>query len=246
MALVTGASKGVGRAVALAMSEAGADVLVNYRRSRAKARAVAAEISALGREGVLVQADISRERDVRRMMGVAKQRFGRLDILVNNAGYVSREVWFAAPEKITPRLWAAVIDTDLRGSFLCCQKALPLLRKSGSASIINVSSTPALTGDVHGLLYSVAKAGILGLTKSLARTLAPRIRVNALALGSIETGWLGWLGAAERRSLRKAIPLRRWGQPEEVAQAAVFLASSASDFITGQTLVVDGGEYMHG
>jgi len=165
------------------------------------------------------------------------KKFGRLDVLVNNAGRSDPKAWTEDLEAVTDEMWDAVLDTDLRGTFHCSRAAARVMTKG---KIINVTSIPALTGEREAIVYSIAKAGVLGMTKSLAMRLAPRIQVNCMAFGSIETGWVQWLPPAKRRSYESAIPVGRFGKPEEVGQLALFLATN--DWVTGQTIVLDGGE----
>jgi 3-oxoacyl-[acyl-carrier protein] reductase len=177
------------------------------------------------------------------MFDVIRSELGSLDVLVNNAGLASREIWNSPLEGITVEMWNRVLAVDLLGTFLCTQRAVPLMKDHGGR-IVNISSTPVLTGDIDGIVYASAKAAVLTLTKSLARKLAPEIAVNCMVLGSIETGWLEWLSPELKGSYREGIPLKRFGSPEEVASVATFLASAASSYVTGQSLVVDGGEVM--
>lgn len=221
--LVTGASRGIGAAVARAFLEAGARVALNCR-SPLK-----------GAEGVVVRGDVSRQAD--RIVAEAARRLGRLDVLVNNAGVSDPKAWTDDLDAVSDELWDRVMETDLRGTFRCCRAAARVMK---DGAIVNVTSIPALTGEREGIVYSIAKAGVLGMTKSLAMLLAPRIRVNAMALGSIETGWTDWLPPKGRKAYEAAIPLGRFGRPGEVAQLALFLAGNAS--VTGQTYVLDGEE----
>lgn len=228
--LVTGGSRGIGAEMARAFAREGASVAVGYHRSRKAADAVAVECG-----GVAVRGHVGRDADA--IVGRVLERYGRLDVLVNNAGAADPRGWTADLDRITDELWDEVLDTDLRGTFKCSRAAARVMRRG---KIINVASIPALVGDGDGLLYATAKAGVVGLTKSLAVRLAPRIQVNCVALGSVVTGWVGWLKPAQIRSYLSAIPLRRFGMPEEVAELAVFLAGN--DYVTGQTYVLDGGE----
>ncbi len=230
VALVTGASRGIGAAIAHAFAEAGARVAVNYRASRREAEAVA---DACG--GAAIRGDVS--RDAERIVRETVRRFGRLDVLVNNAGVSDPRAWTDDLDAITDGLWDRVLGTDLRGAFRCARAAARVMRRG---KIINVASIPALVGEREGLVYSVAKAGVIGLTKSLAVLLAPRIQVNCMALGSVRTGWAEWLSPARRREYEAAIPLGRFGRPEDAAELALFLAGN--DYVTGQTVVLDGGE----
>jgi 3-oxoacyl-[acyl-carrier protein] reductase len=228
--LVTGGARGVGAAVARALAAAGARVAVNYRVSRRQAEAVARETG-----GVAVRGDVGRHGE--RVVAEAARALGGLDVLVNNAGASDPRGWTDDLSKMTDELWMRILRTDLLGAFKCARAAARRMRRG---KIINVASIPALVGDREGLVYAAAKAAVIGMTKSLAVLLAPRIQVNCLAFGSLETSWVEWLSPARRAAYRRAIPLGRFGKPEEAAQAAIFLAEN--DWVTGQTLVVDGGE----
>jgi 3-oxoacyl-[acyl-carrier protein] reductase len=230
VALVTGGSRGIGAAVARAFADAGAKVAINYRRSKSEAAETA---KAFG--GVALKGDVGRHAD--KLIDAVVKKLGGLDILVNNAGHSEKAAWTDDLDAVTDDMWDRVMDTDLRGTFLCSRAAARVMKKG---KIINVTSIPALTGEREGIVYSVAKAGVLGMTKSLAMLLAPRIQVNCMAFGSIETGWVQWLPAPLRKSYESAIPVARFGKPEEVGQLAVFLATN--DWVTGQTVVLDGGE----
>jgi len=241
VAVVTGSAKGIGRAIALEFAKEGASVIVNYSKSETAAEEIVKEI---GRRAIAVKADVSKKEDAEKLIKTATKRFGRLDVLVNNAGHSSDKAWLAKLDGIDDALWYSALDVDLKGTFLCSRAASRMMLRQGSGKIVNVSSIPALIGDERGLVYTVAKAGILGLTKALARMLAPKIQVNAMVLGSIKTGWIDWLDKRELTEIMSAIPLRRLGKPEDVAKLAVFLASNDSDFITGQSIIIDGGETM--
>jgi len=230
VALVTGGSRGIGAAIARAFAADGATVAINYRRSRAEASETAASF-----DGVAIKGDVGRHAD--KLVNEVVKRFGRLDILVNNAGHSERGAWTDDLEAVTDDMWDRVMETDLRGTFRCSRAAARVMEKG---KIINVASIPALTGEREGIVYSIAKAGVVGMTKSLAMMLAPRIQVNCMAFGSIETGWVQWLKPAMRRSYEAAIPVGRFGKPAEVADVALFLAQN--DWVTGQTVVLDGGE----
>jgi 3-oxoacyl-[acyl-carrier protein] reductase len=230
VALVTGASRGLGAAIARGLAAAGATVAVNYRVSKRDAENVARECG-----GIAVQGHVAGHAD--RIVASVVKRLGRLDVLVNNAGAADPKGWTDDLEKMTDDLWDHILETDLRGTFKCSRAAARVMKRG---KIINVGSIPALIGDRDGLVYATAKAGIVGMTKSLAVLLAPRIQVNCMAFGSMETSWANWLSSSKRASYRSAIPLGRFGEPEEAAQLAVFLAGN--DFVTGQTVVLDGGE----
>lgn len=220
--LVAGGTRGIGAAVAAAFRAEGATVVVAGR-------------SATG-PGT-VKGDVAQDAD--RLIGAVAKRHGRLDVLVHTAGVSDPKLWAAGPEELTRKDFDRVFGTDLWGSFACARAAARAMGKRGGA-IVTTGSIPALVGDRDGLVYSMAKAAVIGMTKSLAVRWAPRVRVNCMAFGSIATGWVDWLGPRERKAYAKAIPLGRFGRPEEAAELAVFLARNP--WITGQTVVLDGGE----
>lgn len=241
--LVTGSSRGIGEAIAKAMAREGAKVVINYRTSEAEALAVAEDIRSEGGTVSMIKADVANPIQIDGMFTGIKQTYGKLDVLVNAAGVADAKIWNAKLAEITPDMWSRVLSVDLVGGFLCVQRALPLMSKGGS--IVNIASTPVLVGDTQGLVYACAKAGVYTETKMLARILAPDIRVNCMVLGSIETGWVQWLDKDTVESYRSSIVLKRFGKPEEVASVAVFLASDDASYVTGQSIVVDGGDVMH-
>jgi 3-oxoacyl-[acyl-carrier protein] reductase len=243
VALVTGSSTGNGASIARTFAKEGADVVVHYRSSDAEANKVVASIKKMGRESVALKADISLPEETGSMFREVKRKFGRVDVLVNNAGLADGAIWNAPIKGITREMWLRVFSVDVFGAFDCTQNALKLMPDGGA--IVNVSSTPVLVGDTQGLVYACGKGAVLTMTKMLAKTLAPKIRVNCMILGSIKTGWLQWLDKAAVGSLRSSIPVGRFGEPEDVANLAVFLASSESSYITGQGVVLDGGEVTH-
>jgi 3-oxoacyl-[acyl-carrier protein] reductase len=243
VALVTGSSTGNGASIAQAFAKEGADVVVHYRSSDAEARKVVASIKKMGRESVAVGADISVPQETSAMFREIKRKFGRVDVLVNNAGLADGKIWNAPLEEVTREMWLRVFSVDVFGAFDCSQNALKIMPDGGA--IVNVSSTPVLVGDTQGLVYACGKGAVLTMTKMLAKTLAPRIRVNCMILGSIKTGWLQWFDKAAVDALRSSIPMGRFGEPEDVANLAVFLASAESSYMTGQGVVLDGGEVTH-
>ena len=232
VALVTGAAKRIGRSIALELARRGADVIVNYRSSRVEAEQVVADIVKMGRRATTVQADVSIRADVQRLISVAEKMFGRLDILVNNAG-MFQHVPF---NEITDEQWNGIIGTNLTSQFLCAQVATQLLKSSGRGRIINLASLGGLLAWPGYTHYCVSKAGVISLTRCLARALAPDITVNAVAPGTIT--FEGDAAELEADFIRRA-PLRRTGKGSDIAEAVAFLAES--DFITGQVVVVDGG-----
>jgi len=243
VAVVTGSSTGNGASIAKAFAKEGADVVVHYRSSDAEAKKVVGAIRKMGRESVALKADVSVPEETSAMFREVKRKFGRVDVLVNNAGLADGKIWNAPIEDVTREMWLRVFSVDVYGAFDCVQNALKLMPDGGA--IVNVSSTPVLAGDTQGLVYACGKGAVLTMTKMLAKTLAPRVRVNCMILGSIKTGWLQWFDKAAVEALRSSIPMGRFGEPEDVANLAVFLASSESSYMTGQGVVLDGGEVTH-
>lgn len=241
VAIVTGASRGIGRAIALALSEAGARVVVNYQHNREGAAEVAGLIAGRGGGALACGADVCLPEETRAMVETTLERWGRVDILVNNAG-VTRDAPFV---RMRDEQWHSVMEIDLTSAFVCVQAVLPTMEQRGYGRIVNVASLAGLTGNVGQVNYAAAKAGLIALTKELARELAPRlITVNAVAPGYIETDMIDAVSAQQLQWALKAIPLGRLGSPEEVAAAVRFLALPESSYITGHTLVVDGGWVM--
>ncbi len=237
LALVTGASRGIGRACALALAGAGGDVVVNGRDAGALAETGEA-ISRLGRNVETIVADVASPLEIERLFTEVSRRFGRLDILVNNAGVIRDALVgvLAAPD------WDGVLSTDLRGPFLCTQAALPLMLPHHAGKIVNIASVAALRGSAGQANYAAAKGGLVAMTRTCAVELAPKgIQVNAVLPGVIATRMSARLRQRGGRRLLDAIPAGRFGGPEDVAAAVAFLASPLADYITGQTLVVDGG-----
>jgi NAD(P)-dependent dehydrogenase (short-subunit alcohol dehydrogenase family) len=233
VALVTGAGKRIGRAIALALASEGADVAVNYNRSKLEAEEVVRAIQALGRRSIALQADVSRRPDVQRLFGSVQIEFSRLDILVNNAG-----TFFHAPfEKLTDEQWDSILDVNLKSQFLCAQAAEPIMKKQGRGRIINISSLGGLLAWPGYTHYCVSKAGSIMLTRCLARALAPEIMVNSVAPGTIQ-----FEGEPADEDYIRRVPLRRTGTGDEIADAVLFLATA--EFITGQVIVVDGGRAL--
>lgn len=240
-ALVTGASRGIGREIALAFAREGADVAVNYQQSEAAAHDVAREIETIGRHAVVVQADVSQEEVVRAMVDRVDEAFGRIDILVNNAGFVT----LAPVESMDVAMWDAMIAAHLRGTFLVTRMVLPGMLSRGDGRIINVSSQLGQIGREWFAHYTAAKAGIIGFTKSLSREVADRgVLVNCIAPGPINTGIVPRVEGAPQKDFTQLLPIRRVGEPQEVAPSAVFLASDAATYYVGQTLGPNGGDVM--
>ena len=237
-ALVTGASRGIGRAVALKLAERGAKVGVNYHRSAAAAEEVAQQIRSQGGECLLVQGDVSQPADVERIVQATQQTFGRIDILVNNAG-LNRDTLIL---RMSEEDWDAVQNTNLRGAFLCTRAVLRPMMRQRWGRIINISSLAGVLGNAGQANYSAAKAGLIGLTKATAREIGSRnITVNAVAPGFIQTDMTKNLPESLQQEALQRIVLGRPGTPEDVAGAVAFLACDEASYITGQVLVIDGG-----
>lgn len=241
VAVVTGASRGIGRSIALALAEAGADVVVNYAGSEQAAREVASEIEKLGRKALVIQANVADSEQVAQLIQQTIEAFGRVDILVNNAGITRDNLLM----RMKDDEWDDVIATNLKGVYNCIKAVTRQMMKQRSGRIINISSVVAALGNAGQANYVAAKAGVIGLTKSVARELASRgITVNAVAPGFIETDMTSKLGEEIQTGLLNQIPLGRLGKPEDIAHIVRFLASDQSSYITGQTFHVDGGMYM--
>lgn len=240
-ALVTGASRGIGRAIALALAAEGADVAVNYAGSEAAAKEVAAEIEAMGRKAVVIQADIASNEMSTAMIDKVVEEFGRIDILVNNAGITRDGLLMRMKEED----WDAVLNTNLKGVFNCTKAAVKYMMKQKAGKIVSISSVVGLMGNAGQANYAAAKAGVIGFTKAVAKEVAARgITVNAVAPGFIKTDMTSVLSEKVVENLIAGIPLNRLGESEDIAKAVVFLVSNDANYITGQTLHVDGGMVM--
>ncbi len=238
VAIVTGAGRGIGRAIAIAFAHYGASVVVNYNGSKEKAEEVVEQITKDGGKAVAYQADVADFAAVEQLFAFTVNQFGRVDILVNNAG-ITRDNLIL---KMTEQEFDTVIDTNLKGVFNCLKQASRLMLKQKSGRIINISSISGVIGNAGQVNYSAAKAGVIGMTKSLAKELGSRgITVNAIAPGYINTDMTAVLKEDLKAKVTELIPLRRLGETEDIAETAAFLASDKASYITGQTLQVDGG-----
>lgn len=251
-ALVTGASSGIGSAIALGFAQAGADVVVNYSSDLEGAEEIAHQIEALGRRALVINADVSKEEDVEAMVAKAVQHFGTLHILVNNAG-LQQDAPF---DEMTLEQWQKVLDVNLTGQFLCARSAVREFKRRGidlnvsqaAGKIVCISSVHEQIPWAGHVNYAASKGGVMMLMKSLAQEFAPqRIRVNGIAPGAIQTpiNKDAWGTPDAFQSLMTLIPYKRIGDPEDVAQAAIWLASEAADYVTGETLFVDGGMTLY-
>ncbi|MFT9488133.1 MAG: 3-oxoacyl-[acyl-carrier-protein] reductase [Tepidibacillus sp.] len=241
VAIVTGASRGIGREIALALAEAGANVVINYMGNRERAEEVAELVKELGRVALVVQADVSNPDDVENMVNLTLTKFGKIDILVNNAG-ITRDNLIM---RMKVEDWDTVIDTNLKSVFLLSKAVSRQMMKQREGRIINISSVVGVLGNPGQANYVAAKAGVIGLTKTLAREFASRgITVNAVAPGFIETDMTASLKEEIRTQLLSQIPLARLGSAKDVAKVVRFLVSEDASYMTGQVLHVDGGMVM--
>lgn len=241
VAMVTGSSRGIGRAIALAFARAGANLAVAYNQNADRAEIVSAEIRSLGCNAIVLQLDVSARASIRRAIEDTVDAFGHIDILVNNAGILQQKPFL----EITDEDWHRIIDVNLKGPFICAQEIFPIMQRQGHGRIINIASSGGQLGGPLAVHYSASKAGIICLTKSLARIGAPNILVNCISPGLIDTDMTqNEISSPEGMEKIRQIPLIRPGSAEEVAKVAVFLASDQSSYITGQTINVNGGLYL--
>lgn len=239
-ALVTGSSRGVGRAVALGFGKEGAHVVVNFTSNEKAANEVVNEIKSMGNRAIAVKADVARKAEVEHLVNTAVETFGRLDVLVNNAGFTRPNMMV----KMTEDQWDQVVDIHMKGAFLCSQAAAKQMKEQNSGKIINVTSVAGLVGTVGQINYSAAKGGLISMTKSIARELARyNVCANIISLGVVATDMTEKIRTDEKLKeiYINRILLKRFAEPDDIVPAFVFLASEESDYITGQLLCVDGG-----
>ena len=237
-ALVTGASRGIGRAIAIKFAEHGAFVGINYFKSREKAEKVLDEVKKYS-DGMILKADVSDDMEVKKMVEIFVEKAEKIDILVNNAGIYRRSLFL----HIKPEQWDEIMNVNLKGCYNVCRHSIPYMKEGGR--IVFMSSQLAFKGSTHGADYAASKAGILGFMRSLALELADRkINVNAVAPGTIDTDIIASYTPEQREKRAMEVPLKRIGMPEDVANACLFLASGLSDYITGETIHVNGGLYI--
>ncbi len=244
VALVTGASSGIGRATAIALAQCGASVAVNYHRNEAGAEDVRAHLNKLGAPSTIIQADVTRSMDVRALVRRTEEEFGPIDILINNAGSLIERLKIL---ELTEERWDEVIDLNLKSAFLCSQAVAAAMMERRKGAIVNVSSIAGRNGGALGSIhYSTAKGGLLTMTKGFAKELAPYgVRVNAVSPGVIDTPYHEQFSTPEMmRAYVGGIPLARVGTPEEVANVIVFLASDAASYLCGETIEINGGMLM--
>ncbi len=240
-AIVTGASRGIGKAIALKLAEEGYNIVINYVNGKESAEEVAKQAESLGAKVLVIQANISVADEVSNLVNETLKEFGTIDVLVNNAGITRDNLLIRMSEKD----FEEVIDTNLKGAFLCTKAVSKPMMKQRKGKIINISSVVGITGNAGQSNYSAAKAGLIGFTKSIAKELAVRnITVNAIAPGFIETEMTAVLPEKVRDAFLSGVPAGRMGNPEDVANAVAFLASEKANYITGQVLNIDGGMVM--
>jgi len=242
IAVVTGAGRGIGRATARLFAQEGAKVVINYSRSEKEATSLAEEIRKNGGEALLVKGDVSKADEVKKMVEKTIEKFGRIDILVNNAGILVPATFLDSTEE----MWDKTMSINLKGTYLCCKEVAPIMLKQKRGKIVNMASVCGLAQRtaLGNTPYVSSKAGVIGLTRSLAVNLGPNINVNAISPGVIETDMVTFFSPEWKNKIVEETLMKRTGKPEEIANAALFLASEESDFITGEVLTVGGGRGM--
>jgi len=243
VAIVTGASRGIGSAIATRFVREGAKVVLNYNQSEEAATKLLAKIRSEGGEAITVKADVSKSNDVKQLVQKAVDAFGRVDILVNNAGVMFPNTFLDADESV----WDRTMDINLKGAYLCSREVAPIMLKQKKGKIINISSNSGIyhPSALRFVEYVVSKAGMNGLTRALALKLGPYVNVNAILPGWIRTEMVENTNPVLEKTILEETPLKRFGTPDEVANAALYLASDESDFVTGELHIVAGGRGMH-
>ncbi len=240
-ALVTGAGRGIGKAIAIRLAEAGADVVINYNTSEDGAKETAEIVEGAGVKALVIKADVSNPEEVKEMFGRIKDEFGMVNILVNNAGILKDSLLLMMKDD----MWDDVIDTNLKGPYLCMKYAVKMMMREKYGKIVNISSIIGRRGNAGQVNYAASKAGLIGMTYSAAKELGKMgIRVNAIAPGVIQTDMIAHLKDDYIEHLKEGIALGKLGTPEEVAEVVLFFASPASDYVTGQVIGVDGGQVI--
>lgn len=240
-AVITGASRGIGREIALKYAKEGASIVLNYRNSETEALKLKEELDKLGSDTLIIKSNVSNFEEAEKLIKEAKETFGRVDILVNNAGITKDNLIMRMKEED----FDSVIDVNLKGAFNCLKAVTPIMVRQKSGKIINMSSVVGVIGNAGQVNYCASKAGLIGMTKSLAREIGGKnINVNAIAPGFIDTDMTKVLSEDQKKNIMSQVPLKRLGQAEDIANLALFLASNQSDYITGQVIHVDGGMAM--
>jgi len=240
-AVITGASRGIGREIALKYAKEGANIVLNYRNSETEALQLKEELDKLGSDTLIVKANVSNFEEAEKLIKEAKEAFGRVDILVNNAGITKDNLIMRMKEED----FDSVIDVNLKGAFNCLKAVTPIMIRQKCGKIINMSSVVGVIGNAGQVNYCASKAGLIGMTKSLAREIGGKnININAIAPGFIDTDMTKVLSEDQKKNIISQVPLKRLGQAEDIANLALFLASNQSDYITGQVIHMDGGMAM--